>query len=62
MSSRKNLSDEIYLDKFESDPDFKMKYLDIFNKELHRENIYNQIIDIISNDHEILCQYYYDKG
>lgn len=60
MGLKVNQSDEIYLDKFENDPDFKMKYLDIFNKELHRENIYKQIIDIISNDHEFLRQYNYN--
>ena len=55
------LLDKIYLDKFETDPDFKMRYLDIFNKEIHKLGIYDQIIDILSNDQNILWQYYDDE-
>ena len=52
------LLDKIYLDKFETDPNFKMRYLDIFNKELHKLGIFDQIVDILSNDSSILWQYY----
>jgi hypothetical protein len=56
------LLDKIYLDKFETDPNFKMRYLDIFNKEIHKLGIYNQIIDILSGDQNILWQYYDDAN
>ena len=56
------LLDKIYLDKFETDPDFKMRYLDIFNKEIHKLGIYDQIIDILSGDQNILWQYYDDAN
>ena len=54
--------DKIYLGKFEDDLDFKMRYLDIFNKELHKLGIFDDIINIISNDYNILYQYYGDKN
>ena len=50
--------DKVYLDKFETDPNFKMRYLDIFNKELHKLGIFDEIVNIISNDSSILYQYY----
>ena len=53
--------DKIYLDKFETDPNFKMRYLDIFNKELHKLGIFDEIIDILSNDKGILWEYYGDR-
>jgi ubiquitin-protein ligase len=56
------LLDKIYLDKFETDPNFKMRYLDIFNKEIHKLGIYDQIIDILSGDQNILWQYYDDAN
>lgn len=52
------VSDDIYLDKFETDPNFKMRHLDIFNKELHRQGIYNLVINIISNDRDFMRNYY----
>ena len=55
------LKDDKYFDKFESDPDFKMMFLDLFNKELHRKNIYHQVIDIISNDRDFLWNYNNNK-
>ena len=55
------LLDKIFIDKFEDDPDFKMRYLNIFNNELHKIGIFDDIIDIISNDYNILYQYYNDK-
>ena len=51
------VSDDVYLDKFETDPNFKMIHLDIFNKELHHQKIYNQVINIISNDRDFLRNY-----
>ena len=54
--------DQICFEKFEDDPDFKMSYLDIFNKELHKIGIFDDIINIISNDYNILYQYYNDKN
>ena len=54
--------DKIFLDKFEDDPNFKMRYLDIFNKQLHKLGIFDDIINIISNDYNILYQYYNDKN
>ena len=54
------ISDDVYLDKFQSDPNFKMRHLDIFNRELHRQGIYNQVINIISNDRDFLRNYYND--
>ena len=51
------ISNKVYLDRFSSDPNFKMRYLDIFNKELHNQNVYNQIINIISNDYNFLSNY-----
>ena len=58
--SEDKLLDKIYLDKFETDPNFKMRYLDIFNKEIHKLGIFDEIIDILSNDANILWQYYGD--
>ena len=55
-----DLNDEIYQEKLENDPNFKMIYLDIFNKQLHKLNIYDDIIRIISNDNDYLYQYYND--
>jgi len=52
--------DKIYLDKFETDPNFKMRYLDIFNKKLHKIGIFDQIVNIISIDNGLLWQYYND--
>jgi hypothetical protein len=50
--------DKIYLDKFETDPNFKMRYLDIFNKKLHKIGIFDQIVNIISIDNGLLWQYH----
>ena len=55
------LLDKIYLIKFETDPDFKMRYLDIFNKELHKLGIFDDIVNILSNDSAILWQYNYNS-
>ena len=51
------LNDDVYLDKFHNDPDFKMRYLDIFNKELHNKNIYHKVINTIANDRNFLWNY-----
>ena len=48
------LGDDVYLDKFHKDPNFKMRFLDIFNKELHNKNIYHKVINTISNDKNFL--------
>ncbi len=59
------LNDDVYLEKFHNDPNFKMRYLDIFNKELHNKNIYNKVINTIANDKNFLRKYqnnfYYAK-
>ena len=51
------LNDDVYLEKFHNDPNFKMRYLDIFNKELHNKNIYNKVINTIANDKNFLWNY-----
>ena len=51
------VSDDVYLDKFQTDPNFKMRHLDVFNRELHRQGIYNLVINIISNDRDFLRTY-----
>ena len=60
------LNDDVYLEKFHNDPNFKMRYLDIFNKELHNKNIYNKVINTIANDKQFLKNYqnnfYYAKS
>ena len=48
------LGDDVYLDKFHKDPNFKMRFLDIFNKELHNKNIYHKVINTIANDKNFL--------
>ena len=53
--------DKIYLERFEEDPNFNMNYLDLFNKELHNLGIFNNVVDIISNDSNFLYSYYNDK-
>lgn len=61
MKIKIEFTDEIYLDMFENDPNFKMHYLDIFNKQLHKLNIYDDIIRVISNDNDFQYQYYNDR-
>ena len=51
------LNDDVYLDLFHSDPNLKMRHLDIFNNELHRQQIYTQVINIISNDRDFKRNY-----
>ena len=48
------LSNDVYLDKFHKDPNFKMRFLDIFNKELHNKNIYHKVINTIASDKNFL--------
>ena len=60
MKVNSEFTDEEYLDMFESDPNFKMHYLDIFVKQLHKLNIYDDIIRIISSDNGFQYQYYND--
>lgn len=61
MNVRIDFDNEIYLEKFENEPNFKMIYLDIFNKQLHKLGIYEDIIRIISSDNNYLYQYYNDR-
>ncbi|MBQ7621408.1 MAG: hypothetical protein IJV02_03240, partial [Candidatus Methanomethylophilaceae archaeon] len=61
VDSGLKVQDEAYLDLFQKDPNFKMKYLDIFVKELHRQDIYRQMIDIISNDKDYLWSYNHNR-
>lgn len=51
------INDDVYLDLFHSDPNLKMRHLDIFNNELHRQQIYTQVINIISNDRDFKRNY-----
>ena len=60
INSSLKITDEIYLDMFHTDPNLKMKYLDIFNKQLHKLGIYRDIINLISNDKDYLYNYYND--
>jgi len=57
LPNKAKLNSDIYLDKFHKDPNFKMRYLDIFNKELHNKNIYNKVINTIANDRNFLWNY-----
>lgn len=59
-NSSLKLGNEVYLDMFHTDPNLKMRYLDIFNKELHRLDIYREIINLIANDNNFLYNYYND--
>ena len=47
-------SNEIYLERYSLDALFEMKFPDLFIKELHNQNVYNEIINIFSNDNSIL--------
>jgi hypothetical protein len=42
------------LNKFENDPNLKMRYLDKFNDDLNNLKLFDQIVDIISNDEKYL--------
>ena len=53
-NSSLEVCDETYLEKFQKDQNFKMRYLDIFVKELQKQDIYRQMIDIIANDKDYL--------
>ena len=57
LSNNVKLNDDIYLEKFHKDPNFKMKFLDIFNKELHRKNIFDKVINTIASDKTFLYNY-----
>ena len=57
LNNLAKLDDDVYLDKFHNDPNFKMRYLDIFNKELHNKNIYHKVINTIANDKNFLWNY-----
>ena len=57
LSNNVKLNDDIYLEKFHKDPNFKMRFLDIFNKELHRKNIYDKVINTIVSDRTFLYNY-----
>ena len=43
-----------YLDEFENNKSLIMAYLNEFNEDIHKKNIYQNIIDIISNDPDFL--------
>ena len=48
------LSNKIYLERYSSDEFFEMKFPNLFIKELHNQNVYDEIISIFSNDNCIL--------
>ena len=52
---------KIYLERFEEDPNFEIDYRDLFNKGLHNLGIFNDVVDIISNDSNFLYSFYNDK-
>ena len=62
VNSSLTINDEAYLEKFQKDPNFKMRYLDIFVKELHKQDIYHQMIDIITNDNDYLWNYHKNRA
>ncbi len=62
VNSSLKVNDEAYLVKFQKDPNFKMRYLDIFIKELHKKDIYNQMIDIITGDNDYLWKYHKNRN
>ena len=62
VNSSLTVNDEAYLEKFQKDPNFKMRYLDIFVKELHKQDIYHQMIDIITNDNDYLWNYHKNRA
>ncbi|MBP5421929.1 MAG: hypothetical protein J6Y78_05740, partial [Paludibacteraceae bacterium] len=62
VNSSLTVNDEAYLEKFQKDPNFKMRYLDIFVKELHKQDIYHQMIDIITNDNDYLWNYHKNRN
>ena len=49
-----------YLDLFETDPSVKMNNLIKFNEDIHKKNIYDDIINIISTDEGYLDSYRYE--
>ena len=61
VDSGLKVQDEAYLELFQRDLNFKMKYLDIFVKELHRQDIYRRMIDIISNDKDYLWNFNHSR-
>ena len=62
VNSSLKVKDEAYLEKFQKDPYFKIRFLDIFVKELHKQDIYHQMIDIISNDKNYLWNYHNNRN
>ncbi len=60
INSSVGISDRTYLEIFLTYPYINMKYSDIFNKELHRLDIHNEIIKIITKDKNYLWNYYND--
>ena len=56
----KLMKSEYYLNEFEYNDNLIMKYTILFNQDLHDKNIYQNIIDIISNDEGYL-EYDIDK-
>ena len=57
VNSSLKVKDEAYLEKFQKDQNFKIRHLDNFLKELHKQGIYHQMIDIISNDNDYLWNF-----
>lgn len=55
------IDDEIFFERFQKDRNFEMKYHKRFNENLHKWNLYKNVINIITNDYDYLYQYYNDK-
>lgn len=58
FSSKKNLT---IFEKFSKDQNYKMSNIEQFNKDIHQKNIYNEIIDVISNDKDYLNHIFFGK-
>ena len=57
IAVKTKLNDDVYLDLFHKDPNFKMRFLDIFNKELHNKGIYQKVITTIASDRDFKRNY-----
>ena len=58
----KTKNNENFLNKFETEPNFKMSSLDKFNEDLHNLKLFDQIVDIISNDKKYLDSLVVEKN
>ena len=57
----KSKNNQICLDRFEKESNFKMRHLDKFNQDLHDLKLFDDVVKIISEDEEFLEQLINDK-